>query len=373
MKKDNKKNSCLILVIFFALFIGGFTVLDFIKSDENFSEFENRYLTQSPTMTWDSLMDNSYTATYEKFINDQFILRNNWIDFKSKAEMLLLKIENNGIVYGKENMLFEKYNAVNAEQLQKNIGFIKEFANGKDNITFSVIPSAYEIYRENLPYGITMVDQQAKTKEIYESLAGTVKTIDLYPSLIENKENYIYYRTDHHWTTKGAYIAYQKYCEEKGLIPVLVNFDDAVKVQDFYGTYFNKSKNTSLTPDTLMYFDFPITATVNGEVKDNYLDLNSFEKRDKYAAFLYGNNGITVLKSKEKAGQNGKILVIKDSFSNCFAPFLTYNYDEVYIVDLRSLPMGLNELLANNEFKDILIMYNFKNFESDTNLYRFKY
>lgn len=378
MKQREQKHSCLWLVLLFGIFIGVFTVWDLLTPPKNFSEFENRYLKQRPTFSWDGLMDNSYTQSYESFINDQFVLRNQWIDLKSKAETGLMKIENNGIVYGKDHMLFEKFQAVNEEQLEKNLGFLQEFSAGKDNLTLAVIPSAYEIYPENLPYGLNQVNQKSEIEGVYTKLGAQMRTIDLYPTLTEHKDNYIYYRTDHHWTTDGAYLAYVQYCNAKGLEPVSLNTLTRKEVEDFYGTYFNKSKNTSVKPDTLTYFDIPVSnVTIDGVEKEGYLDTAQFEGRDKYAAFLYGNNGLTVLKSKNNQshqdGKTSRILLIKDSFSNCFAPFLTYNYDEVYIVDLRSFPKGMTELVENTSFDDIFILYNFMNLESDTNLYRLKY
>ena len=127
MKQREQKHSCLWLVLLF----GVFTVWDLLTPAKNFSEFENRYLKQRPTFSWGGLMDNSYTQSYESFINDQFVLRNQWIDLKSKTETGLLKVENNGIVYGREDMMFEKYQSFDSEQLQKNLGFLEEFAQGK--------------------------------------------------------------------------------------------------------------------------------------------------------------------------------------------------------------------------------------------------
>ncbi len=357
------------LVVFFALFIGVLTVLDLIKPSENFSEFENRYLKVRPKITWQSLMDNSYSQNYEGYINDQFILRNSWIDLKAGAEAVLLKIENNNIIYGKENMLFEKFNSLNSEQLEKNIGFVEEFSKDK-NVTLAIVPSAYEIYPENLPYGTTMVMQKAVTDNIYKRLENSLDTLDLITPLQQSKENYIYYRTDHHWTTDGAFAGYHDFCKMKNLEP----FNDFkfTEIENFYGTYFNKCKNSSIKPDTMKYPDMTLKTVIDGAEKENYLDFSKFDERDKYAAFLHGNNGITVLSSGEKR-EKEKILVIKDSFANCFVPFLTYNYDEVYVVDLRSLPKGLTELVESNDFDDILILYNFINFQSDTNLYRLKY
>ena len=176
----------------------------------------------------------------------------------------------------------------------------------------------------------------------------------------------------------GAYYGYAKFCAEKGWEPVILDTIPKTEVKDFYGTYFSKSKLYNAVPDTITYHDIPEESiTIDDKKVDGLYDLDKFQQRDKYAAFLWGNHGITVIQSgsnlqKEK-GKTSRILIIKDSYGNCFSPFLTYQYDEVYIVDLRAIPIKISELLEKNKFDDILILYNFMNFSTDTNLAKLRY
>lgn len=357
----------------FGLFLLGVTVADLIKPSQGFSEFENRYLKQLPAPSIQTIFNGGFSKDYEDYLNDQFVLRNGWISLKSRTESVLLKVENNGIIYGSGGQLFEKYLSYPAEQLEKNLGFLKQFFQANPGATLAVVPSAYEIYPEKLPLGLNQVNQKDKIDEIYQSYSKIVETLDLYPVLTAGKEGEIYYRTDHHWTTDGAYLAYLAYCADKDLTPMEASELGAHLVPNFYGTYFSKSKNTTIRPDTLIWYDIPMASvTVDGAEKELYLDKAALETRDKYAAFLWGNGGVTVLKSRE-AEDPSRVLVIKDSFANCFAPFLTFHYDEVWVVDLRSLPTGLSEIVKENAFTDILVLYNFMNLASDTNIYRINY
>ena len=366
------------ILVMFAVFIAAFSLADWLTPPRNFSELENRYLKQRPKISVQNIFSGEFSSNYEEYINDQFVLRDEWITLKSYSESALLKTENNGIVYGKDGRLFDKYDSLPTEQLQKNLDFLTEFVQNRDNVSLMIVPSSYEIYSEQLPAGLNLVNQKDIISEIYNKLSNSVQTIDLYPVLNAAKEENIYYRTDHHWTTQGAYLGYQTFCEANGLTAAPLDSLTAHEVPGFLGTFFSKCKKAGTPSETLTWYDFPLASvTVDGEQKDTYLDLSALETRDKYGAFLWGNGGKTVLVSEEGAAkpesERSRILIIKDSFANCFAPFLTQNYDEVWIVDLRSMPKGLNEMLTQTSFDQILFLYNFTNFASDTNLFRLRY
>ncbi len=368
------------LVFIFFLFLLGYLIFDISYSKKMVSELENRELAQRPNFTLSSFYNNKFSPKYENYINDQFVLRDQWISLKSRLEKLLGKIENNGIMYGEDGFMFQHCPTVDLERIQTNTRFINEFIEKYPDltVTMAIIPNAYTIYPDKVPVGAGQVDQVRATEEIYQQLPDSVRTLDVFSSLWENKGEYLYYRTDHHWTTLGAYYGYAKFCAEKGWEPVILDTIPKTEVKDFYGTYFSKSKLYNAVPDTITYHDIPVESiTIDDKKVDCLYDLDKFQQRDKYAAFLWGNHGITVIQSgsnlqKEK-GKTSRILIIKDSYGNCFSPFLTYQYDEVYIVDLRAIPIKISELLEKNKFDDILILYNFMNFSTDTNLAKLRY
>ena len=372
------------VVLAFFLFIFLFTAVDLVKPDREYSEFENKYLTQRPEFTLASFLNNEWTSKYETYLNDQFVLRDDWITLKSICESMLLKIENNGIAYGADDYLFEKFTTLVGDslaQFERNVGYEKTFIDTYGEtvpITFTIIPNAYMILPEKLPEGLTQVDQAAYTAPIYEAVGDKAQVVDFTGALTAHKDDYIFYRTDHHWTTLGAYYAYATYAESLGMEPVALDSLSGIEVPDFYGTYFSKAKKFDAVADTITYYPIADAGVIiDGQEADGYYDLSKFEVRDKYAAFLRGNNGYTVIKSGVREAPEGqepsKILVIKDSYANSFVPFLLYNFDEVHVVDLRYSAVSMKELLSTENFDQVLLMYNFMNLVTDTNLYKLGY
>lgn len=368
------------LFFLFGLFLTGYMVCDMCKYNTEYSEMENRMLAQRPAFTLSGFLDNTFTPKYETYVNDQFVWRDSWISLKSRTELAIGKIENNGIVYGKDHYLFEKYEKADDQRVKMNLRFLNEFfAQHPQPMTFAVVPNSYEVLSEKLPYGLDQLDQEEYIRRIYGEIdAPQVRTLDLLPALREHRDEYIYYRTDHHWTADGAYLAYRAYAESMGFVPVEKDaMPGRTDVEGFYGTYFSKCKLFNAVPDVLTYYDIPVTeVTINGEAADGLYDYSKFSGRDKYAGLLHGNNGLTVIRSGNNTApeeETTRILVIKDSYANSLVPFLTYHYDEVYVVDLRSLPMKMSELMAETDFDEVLVLYNFMNLASDTNIARLRY
>lgn len=370
-----------LLVIFFII-IFGITAIDLIKPDRKFSELENRYLQMAPQFRWDDLFQNRYTLKYEEYVNDQFLARDSWIDLKSKSESVLGKIENNNIVYGKDDYMFEKLLKTDEKRLDKNTAFIQEFAEKYPDlpITFTIIPNAYTIMNDKLPAGLEMVDQAKQREEIYNKInAPNVNKITYDQVLMEHRGEYIYYMTDHHWTTYGAYLAYSEFAGTQNMEPVALNeiAEFEKQVYGFYGTYYSKAKRTGAKSDTISYYDIPVkSVNIDGKEKDSLYDMEKWSQRDKYAGFLWGNNGLTIIESNLNKnaiqGKKSRIMVIKDSYGNSFVPFLSYNYDEIWVVDLRSVGK-LSEIISKEDFDCVLVMYSFGNFSTDSNIAKLRF
>ena len=360
------------------------TTLDLLSPPKTFSEMENRYLAEKPEMTLRSLLEEDdekkYTALYEKYTNDQFIGRDQWITLKSVTESALGKIENNGIAYGADHYMFAKmeyFSDLQQRQLPKNISFIQQMAQAypEMEIDFALIPNSYAVLTEKVPLGLENIDQEAEISRIYGELtAPNLQKLDLLEPLRAHEEEYIYYRTDHHWTTLGAYYGYSAYVEAKGMEPVPLEELAPHQVEGFYGTYYSKAKAFDAVADTITWYDIPVTSVeVNGEEKGGLYDLSQFEKRDKYAGLLWSNNGLTVIKSGcnryHQEGKTSRILLLKDSYGNSLAPFLAYNYDEVWVVDMR-YTAKLSPILEMADFDQVAVMYNYTTFTEDSNVYK---
>ncbi|MCI8652897.1 MAG: hypothetical protein HFF11_04295 [Angelakisella sp.] len=407
------------LLVLFVLIMGGFFLLDLCFTSNPYSELENRKLKQKPAFSLESLLENRYTKDYEAYINDQFVGRDGWITLKSVFESALGKTENNGVVYGADGYIFNKLYrpglaetrsngtgfggdgedtaalpVLNQAQLDRNIGFLTTFLDSYDgHVTVAIAPNSYGVLEEKLPPFLPNLDQEAEIGAVYDAAAREkVTTLDLLGPLTREAENrQVCYRTDHHWTTEGAWVGYRAYCEGRGLPYATLEELAPCRREEpgFLGTYYNKSKNFGVQADTLVWYDIPVSdVTIDGErtvlqgdgSRVEVTGLYQREKlstRDKYAAFLYGNNGLTVIKAENnkghREGETSRVLVIKDSYGNCFAPFLTYSYDEVWVADLRNMTFRVSQVLAENSFDDVLILYNLDTFQEDRNFSRITY
>lgn len=396
------------IAVLFALFISVFFLVDVFNSDRAFSEFENTSLAQKPAFSWSSFVDGSFGSKYVKYINEQFLGRDNWISMKAVADMGLGRIESHGVTYGDDHYLMEKLeivedqnypanagtNIVKQTSLNRSNGMVSSFLQMYDQpITFSLVPNSYAILEDEVPTGFPGANQQVYTQQIYQTLREAddqLEIVDFSDALSQHKDEYIYYRTDHHWTTLGAYYAYVAYCEQKGLTPVSVEELEENKVEDFYGTFYSKAKRPSQPADTITWYDvdvdeFAFVANLQqdkqlaqlGEVVqedglellrvDGMMDRRKFEVRDKYAAFMWGNSGYVKIKSSHnlnhQEGKTSRLLLFKDSYANSMIPYLTYNYDEIIVVDLRYMAKSTKELMQE-EFDDIFVMYNFSTYVS---------
>lgn len=360
-------------------FVAVMTTVDLLTPIKTESELENRPLKTSSDFSFQRLWSGDFQKRYEEVVTDQFAGRDSWITVKSMTESALLKTENNGVLYGKNGALFGKLASYDEEQLQRNISFLDNFAEKYGGLTFGVIPSGYVYSPDQLPMGAGQVDQKAAIAALRTEVNGSVEWLDadaFLTALNEKQENHeaLYYNTDHHWRGTTAYQFYLNYCAEKGYTA----FTDGLtlrEIEGFYGTYYSKCKKADTKPDTLTYFDlpFPVKTVIDDKEKDTWYDAAAFDTRDKYGAFLYGNGGLTVLSGEEISENPKRMLLIKDSYSNTVAPLLLSEFDEVYVVDLRSYPQGINSLCEEKNFAEILVLYNFENLQSDNNFYRLLY
>ncbi|MEG1049507.1 MAG: DHHW family protein [Oscillospiraceae bacterium] len=356
------------VIIFFAVLLYLVSIADLFSPIEEFSDLENRKLQAFPSFSVKSLVENKYTPKVEDFTEDHFILRNYWISLKSISESLIGKRENNGIVYGKDGYMFTKYLVENTENQDKNIAAIKTFMDRHPdkNTTVMLIPtaSAIEEYRNGYApvFDASGMIEKAKTQLGKDFL--DVQDV-LYSHAKEGGE-YVYYRTDHHWTSQGAFLGYEEYIKSIGRTPTpLASRGSPVNTDNFLGTHYSKAKSFNAVPDTLSYLPNTSTIDILGKT-DSIYDLEKLSTRDKYAMFLRGNNSLSTVHGAKKDG--GTILVIKDSFATCVVPCVTEEFETIDVLDMRFYVQSVDELIAKNDYDEILFLYNCETFDSDINL-----
>jgi len=372
-----------VLILFSVFFVGMF-LLDCVTPDRTVSELENTTLTQRPKVTAQILSSaglNRFFDDYTQYTKDQIPGRDAWISLQSFVETALLqKTQSGGILLGDKGQMFDRtYGLVSSEErtLPRNIAAVASLAaRCPGKVYVMVAPAASSIYPERVPAHAPLLQEESYLGQIQAAVeqAGGVY-LPLEDALSAHKDEYIYYRTDHHWTTQGAYYAYSELCGALGLEPFDRAAHTAVDVPDFYGTFYSRARTWNAQPDTLTYYDLDNPRTIytvtgpgmptEGQTTGLY-DLDKLDVYDKYAAFLHGNNGL----SRVEGDGEGRILVIKDSYANSFVPFLTANYAQIDVVDLRNYNYGLDGLIAENGYDQILVLYSFDSFKSDPYLYR---
>ncbi len=356
-----------VLTVFFTI-IAFVSVFDIVMPSRDFSEMENRKLRKAPAFSFSALISGNFTDNYEKYQSDQFILRDRWITLKSVAETILLKTENNGVAYGKDGYMFERKTDVDDSRWERNLSYLESFVNSLEtgHAVMGIVPSSYQVLKNKLPAGFTALDEESYIDKAYERMSKSrAEAFDILSLFYNHSDDYIYYRTDHHWTYEGAYIAACAYLEKTGRIIPERNI--LTERNDFLGTYYSKTKKVFAKADTLQLHRVDgIELTVNGIRKEGLHDMDQFLKRDAYAAMLWGNNALTTVRND--SAPKGKLLVIKDSYANSFVPFLCESFSEIDIVDLRYIAGKLKDNVDLDSYDEILVLYSFSNISSDTNM-----
>ena len=271
MEKHTKKTPSLFrypVLVAFGLFFIGLFVLDMATPDRAYSELENTTLTQRPRLTAVSADGlNNYFTSYTRYVKDQVFGRDQWISLQSAAETTLFqKTQSGGILLGREHMMFARHYSIlkNEEKgMAKNLAAVQSLAQRyPGRVNLMLVPSASVVYPENVPAGAPQIDEKGILEGVAAQGKAYGRVIDVLPALTEHKEEYLYYRTDHHWTTLGAYYAYQQFCETLGLTPFDRDAHTAETCEDFYGTHYSKTRTWNAEPDTITWYDLQNSLTV---------------------------------------------------------------------------------------------------------------
>lgn len=358
----------------FLTFIFAIGFWNLLSSDQKFSEEENRVLTQKPALSVNAILSGEFMSDYETYLSDQFAGKVGWTTLKAKSEQWQGKHETNGIFIAKDQFLLEKFTGEN-QAFSQNLSYIKEFAEKDKERKASILlaPTSIEFYKEKLPLFAEVSSQQPILGEAEEFLKGSVNFINVYQTMEAHKQEDIFFRTDHHWTMRGAYYAYTQAADVLGFIPyAIADFSSKEVSGTFLGTYASKVVGFPVQPDAIevLYPKFPndyvVTYEDTGKVLHSLYHPESLQKRDQYSFFLEGNHSLLTIHSQVKNGR--KLAVIKDSYAHAFLPFLANHYEEIHVIDLRYFHTGLEAYLEKNNLNDILFLYNAPNFMMDANM-----
>lgn len=372
------KLSSWVQILLFTTFIAVFFVLFLLIPDKDFSERENRELTQSPAFSLEALFAKKFTTKFESYTTDQFPFRDSWTTMKARCEFAIGKDENKGVYLCDGNTLIEAYEAPDKKQLDTNIEAVKSFAeNAEVPVYFALIPGNSEIHSNTLPTNAPNDSQKDVIDYCYANSGAD--NIDIYSDLSSHADEYIFYRTDHHWTSLGAYYGYESIMKSMGYTPTPLSSFTPMTVSDkFYGTVYSKSGISWLKPDTIeIYAEQAVSTEVmnystNEPVEGTMYDYTFLDKKDKYSIFMGGNTPLVTIKTEKTDAPS--ILILRDSYTDSLIPYLQDNFFEIYVMDLRYYKTQLvdstvRDYVKEHEIDEVLVCYSVSNFGTDTNVF----
>lgn len=368
--KEKIKNY--ITIFLFCFVIGSIFIGSLLKKDIYFSETENRILAQKPELSLENIKSGKYEKEYEEYLTDQFLFRNQWIAYKTKLERILLKQEINGVYFAKDDYYIEKHEKeeFQNETAKKNLDIIKQFIGqyqntlGTNNIQVFIVPTASYILKEKLPL-FAPDDGQKEFLEKIKKEIPQENYISVEEILSEHKEEEIYYRTDHHWTSLGAYYGYLAWAKERKIEAwEEEKFNKKIVSDNFLGTIQSKV-NIKVLPDNIVLYEpissisYQMRINLEETTQNSIYNLEKLKTKDQYAVFLGGNFAVVEITSENTNGEN--LLLIKDSFANAVTPFMINHFEKTYLLDFRYFNGSLKQFIAENEITEICILYSTAN------------
>ena len=372
--KGNVVFLCLTVCFCFIIGVGG--LVNFIAKDRDFSESENRVLASFPKLTLSSIADGTFMKNFETYMSDQFVLRDRMISLKSYFDRLSGMRESNGVYIGDDGFLIEKpskYTAKKAKAMTKSINsFMKKYPEITKMVAIS--PNASYIYSEKLPSGIELHSQYSELKGILNRLEGeNYSFLNVTKALKKAKEKSdVFYRTDHHWTTRGAYAVFKAIADKWNLDRSQVKYKFLTVSSDFEGTlasktgiHDNKDKIEICLPEN-SEGSYIVSYESQDKRTTSLFEPSKLQQKNKYEVFLGGNYDKVVIDTVSKS--RATLLIIKDSYANCLIPMLTPYFAKIIVVDPRYMTDSIHTVMDEYNISHMLFLYNLNTFLQDTSL-----
>lgn len=378
---------CFLSVVF--LLLAGSITLVWCTPDQIYSAQERRMLSKRPKLNKKNILNGKFQRKYEVYLSEQFPAREQARALKTKLERLLGSRDAGGVYFGKDGYLLEKYSEQDFdwEKIKKNLDRVSIFLGKYPNARVMFVPSKSGILTSKLPPFAVESGEGRFWGLVNQKIAGD-RQIKVIQALQAHENEYIYYRSDHHWTTFGAYLAYQEWA--KAMEVRCLSQEDflVTSVTDkFLGTTYAKVR-TKTQPDQIHLYqeknENHLKLDYNGGEfqSDSFYDRSKLKGDDPYQVFMGGNQPIVDiyvesgqskdLQLKNKDGSGKTLLLVKDSFGNCFAPFLANHYERMIVIDLRHVNIPVGKLLKIYPADDILILYNSIQFMEDMDISKIK-
>ena len=357
----------------------------------SYSENEKRNLTEFPKFTFESFLSGDYFSQISLWYSDTYPLRESMIDANSGIQSMYGDRDDQLIIPSGGNVTIENGGAVenfggiwiqNDTKTAYEIFYNRQSVNDRYisaiNDAADKLGKKVNVYNMVVPlhYTYKLTDEQIAQvgasdcvdvmNYIYEGLDKNVTAVNIHNQLLAHRDEYIYFRTDHHWTARGAYYAYVAFCEQKGIKPTALEDYTRLEFEDFLGTFYSQSgqnKTLKNNPDYVEAFvpkgtNLLTAITQNGGEKQYavvYKGADTYSSANKYLCFIGGDNPVSTIHN-DKINDGSSIVVIKESYGNAFVPFLVDSYEYVYVIDYRYFDGNLIDFVQENSIKDVLFL-----------------
>ncbi len=383
----------------FLVLIFGFGITFWVLPDTDFSPEENRPLQTFPELSADEWLEGKVSSRLIDYYSDQFPLRSAWVSLHAFGELGMGRGESGGVLLGANGQLavrrFDAYvslterlkdtDVYDPAHVQKGLEAIVALDKtlSERNIPLCVVlaPRTLDVTVGDFAYPADLTDRLDEA--IQTTLGGTkVNSVELLETFrrMHDAGEYVYFRTDHHWTTKGAYTAYAAVMESWGMKEDVLpeDFFTVRSVPDFYGTTYSRSGMYFTLPDTLEIWeaadgsDRRFTVFERNEkapdgvkpiIESGFISEEYLTGKDKYGAFLDGTHTMLFIVDREAAAKGEyrpRLLLARDSFANSMVPFLARHFD-ICMVNLSGGMTNLSELAVEYGCQRVLIVCNREN------------
>lgn len=377
MKKDRQRKVQEKLVgIIFILTLFLFLIINVIVPDREKSVQENRMLATKPKFRLSSLISGDYDEKFEAYMDDQFVGRDMWRKLKVTVDRVGGSRLENGVYIGTNGQLLEQIEVADENHLAANIKAIKSFSESQSKIPvrMMLVPDAANVLNHSLPSLAKPEDQTQMFSMVRKDLGDSVEWIDVSTELNKHKTEKIYYKTDHHWTTLGAFYAFQAAAPSLGIEGDLSGKYVSYAVSDSFngmlasksGVNLGEKEQIDIYVPTEEDTDLIVDYVDEGKRSTSLYDSSKLKEKDQYTVFLGGNSSLLDIRTVSTSTK--RLLLVKDSFANSFIPFLTPYYREIVVVDPRYYSGTINDLMDSYRISEVLFLYSGNTFFKDNNI-----
>ena len=377
MKKDRQRKVQEKLVgIIFILTLFLFLIINVIVPDREKSVQENRMLVTKPKFRLSSLISGDYDEKFEAYMDDQFVGRDMWRKLKVTVDRIGGSRLENGVYIGTNGQLLEQIEVADENHLAANIKAIKSFSESQSKIPvrMMLVPDAANVLNHSLPALAKPEDQTQMFSMVRKDLGDSVEWIDVSTELNKHKTEKIYYKTDHHWTTLGAFYAFQAAAPSLGIEGDLSGKYVSYAVSDSFngmlasksGVNLGEKEQIDIYVPTEEDTDLIVDYVDEGKRSTSLYDSSKLKEKDQYTVFLGGNSSLLDIRTVSTSTK--RLLLVKDSFANSFIPFLTPYYREIVVVDPRYYSGTINDLMDSYRISEVLFLYRGNTFFKDNNI-----